>query len=183
MDLTSDDVRDILQLLDGLCYRELTLETASFRLSLRRDADGAWTQTMQVLTEPNVLPAATAPSAAPVGAAPVGAAPVGAAPVSAAPVNPAGTTAEAGEFAPADGLVDVLAPLLGTFYRAPRPGAPPFVTVGSEVAPDTVVCIIETMKLMNSVTAGVGGTVAEILLDNAQFAAQGVVLMRVRAQR
>ncbi len=174
MDLTSEDVRDILQLLDGLPYRELTVETASFRLSLRRDADGAWTQTTQILAEPNVLPSA---------AAPVAAAPVNAAPVSAAAVTDAGSSAAAGESALTDGLLDVRAPLLGTFYRAPRPGAPPFVTVGSEVAPDTVVCIIETMKLMNSVTAGVGGTVAEILLDNAQFAAQGVVLMRVRAQR
>ncbi len=174
MDLTSEDVRDILQLLDGLPYRELTVETASFRLSLRRDADGAWTQTTQILAEPNVLPSA---------AAPVAAAPVNAAPVSTAAVTGAGSSAAAGESALTDGLLDVRAPLLGTFYRAPRPGAPPFVTVGSEVAPDTVVCIIETMKLMNSVTAGVGGTVAEILLDNAQFAAQGVVLMRVRAQR
>jgi acetyl-CoA carboxylase biotin carboxyl carrier protein len=178
VDLTSDDVRDILQLLDGLPYRELTLETASFRLSLRRDADGAWTQTTQALAEPNELPAA----AAPVFGAAVSAAPVSAARDVADPVTAVGT-APAAESAPADGLVDVRAPLLGTFYRAPRPGAPPFVTVGSEVAPDSVVCIIETMKLMNSVTAGVGGTVAEILLDNAQFAQQGVVLMRVREQR
>jgi acetyl-CoA carboxylase biotin carboxyl carrier protein len=190
VDLTSDDVRDILQLLDGLPYRELTLETASFRLSLRRDAGGAWTQTMQALAEPNVLTpsaadgfSAGAVAAGAVNSAPVSAAPVGAAPVGAAPVSAAGAAAAAGEPAPADGLVDVLAPLLGTFYRAPRPGAAPFVTVGSEVAPDTVVCIIETMKLMNSVTAGVGGTVAEILLDNAQFAPQGVVLMRVREPR
>jgi acetyl-CoA carboxylase biotin carboxyl carrier protein len=184
VDLTSDDVRDILQLLDGLPYRELTLETASFRLSLRRDADGAWTQTMQVLAEPNLLPSAAAPvSTTPVSATPVSATPVDVTPVAAAPVDPVGTAAAAEGSPPADGLVDVRAPLLGTFYRAPRPGAPPFVTLGSEVAPDTVVCIIETMKLMNSVTAGVGGTVAEILLDNAQFAAQGVVLMRVREQR
>jgi len=71
-------------------------------------------------------------------------------------------------------------PLLVAFYRAPRPGAPPFVTVGSDVGPETVVCIIETMKLMNSVTAGVSGTVAQILAENAQFAGQGTVLMRVR---
>lgn len=158
MDLTSEDVRDILQLLDGLPYRELTLETASFRLSLRRSADGGWTQATEVLAGPQVAaepPAAPAPAPAPDGA---------------------GAAADAA----ADGLVDVRAPLLGTFYRAPRPGAPPFVTVGSDVEPDTVVCIIETMKLMNSVTAGVTGTVAEILAENAQFAGKGAVLMRVR---
>jgi len=85
--------------------------------------------------------------------------------------------------ADASGLVAVVAPLPGTFYRAPRPGAPPFVAVGSLVGPDTVVCIIETMKLMNSVTAGVSGTVTEILLANAQFAEQDTVLMRIRADR
>jgi acetyl-CoA carboxylase biotin carboxyl carrier protein len=205
VDLTGDDVRDILQLLDGLPYRELTLETASFRLSLRRDADGAWTQAMQVVAEPNVLPTATdgavSDGAVTDGAVTDGAVTDGAvtdgavtdgavteravtaAGTTAAGAAAPGTPAAAGESVPVDGLVEVRAPLLGTFYRAPRPGAPPFVTVGSEVAPDTVVCIIETMKLMNSVTAGVGGTVAEILLDNAQFAAQGVVLMRVREQR
>ena len=75
------------------------------------------------------------------------------------------------------------APLLGTFYRAPRPGAPPFVDVGSMVEEDTVVGIIETMKLMNSVAAGASGTVTEILLANAEFAEQGTVLMRIRENR
>ena len=156
MELTSEDVRDILQLLDGLPYRELTLETASFRLSLRRSADGGWTQVTEVLAEPAV---------------PAG--PTGPAHTAPAPEEPAAESATAG-------LVDVRAPLLGTFYRGPRPGAPRFVSIGSKVGPETVVCIIETMKLMNSVTAGIAGTVAEILLDNAQFAAQGTVLMRVR---
>jgi acetyl-CoA carboxylase biotin carboxyl carrier protein len=78
-------------------------------------------------------------------------------------------------------LVAVRAPLPGTFYRAPRPGAAPFVEVGSRVGPDTVVGIVETMKLMNSVTADVGGTVAEICLGNAEFAAHGATLLRIRA--
>jgi acetyl-CoA carboxylase biotin carboxyl carrier protein len=167
VELTSEDVREILQLLDGLPYGELTLETASFRLSLRRSAGGGWTQATEVLAEPTD-PAVLAEPTAPVepGLAP-----------EPAPAEPATVPATVPGAA---GLVDVRAPLLGTFYRAPRPGEPPFVTVGSEVAPDTVVCIIETMKLMNSVTAGVTGAVAEILLNNAQFAGQGTVLMRVR---
>jgi len=78
-------------------------------------------------------------------------------------------------------LVVVRAPLPGTFYRAPRPGAAPFVELGSQVGPDTVVGIVETMKLMNSVTAGVAGTVAEICLGNAEFAAHGATLLRIRA--
>ena len=73
------------------------------------------------------------------------------------------------------------APLPGTFYRAPRPGAAPFVEVGSRVSEDTVVGIVETMKLMTSVPAGADGTVAEICLANAEQAAQGATLMRIRA--
>ena len=76
-------------------------------------------------------------------------------------------------------LVDVSTPLPGTFYRAPQPGAPPFVEPGSAVDPTTVVCIIETMKLMNSVRAGMRGRIAEICLADAQFAGPGTVLMRI----
>jgi acetyl-CoA carboxylase biotin carboxyl carrier protein len=80
-----------------------------------------------------------------------------------------------------DRLVAVRAPLPGTFYRAPRPGAAPFVEVGSRVGADTVVGIVETMKLFNSVTADAAGTVAEICLDNAEFADRGATLLRIRA--
>ena len=80
-------------------------------------------------------------------------------------------------------LVVVRAPLPGTFYRAPRPGAAPFVEVGSHVGADTVIGIVETMKLMNSVPAGVAGVVAEFCVANAELAAQGAVLLRIRADR
>jgi biotin carboxyl carrier protein len=78
-------------------------------------------------------------------------------------------------------LVAVRAPLPGTFYRAPRPGAAPFVEVGSRVSADTVIGIVETMKLMNSVHAGVAGRVAEFCVPNAEFAAHGATLLRIRA--
>ena len=78
-------------------------------------------------------------------------------------------------------LVAVPTPLPGTFYRAPRPGAAPFVEVGSRVSADTVIGIVETMKLMNSVHAGVDGTVAEFCVQNAEFAAHGATLLRIRA--
>jgi acetyl-CoA carboxylase biotin carboxyl carrier protein len=159
MDLTNEDVADILALLDSLPYNELDLQTASFRLTLRRTPDG-WTQASQVLSEPVVLDASV-PS---VGEEADGAAGAG------------------GEGRGDDGTrVAVRAPLPGTFYRAPRPGAEPFVEVGSRVTAETVVCIVETMKLMNSVHAGVDGTVAEICLANAEFAANGTTLMRIEA--
>jgi len=79
--------------------------------------------------------------------------------------------------------VAVRAPLPGTFYRAPRPGAAPFVEVGSRVDADTVIGIVETMKLMNSVHAGVAGEVAEFCVANAEFAERGATLLRIRADR
>jgi acetyl-CoA carboxylase biotin carboxyl carrier protein len=71
------------------------------------------------------------------------------------------------------------APMLGVFYRAPSPGAPPFVDVGTRVEVDTVVCLIEVMKMMNSVQAGVAGTIAEIHVENADPVEYGQPLFRV----
>jgi acetyl-CoA carboxylase biotin carboxyl carrier protein len=162
VDLSSEDVQEILQLLDGLPFGEMHLQTSRFSLWLRRAPDGEWTQEMQILSDPAMTPGAA-------GAGEMGA-------DSAAGAG--GEIADGG--ADTDGLRPVRAPLPGTFYRAPRPGAPPFVEVGSRVEPDTVVGIVETMKLMNSVPAGVGGTVAEILLANAEFTERDAVLMRIR---
>jgi acetyl-CoA carboxylase biotin carboxyl carrier protein len=70
--------------------------------------------------------------------------------------------------------------MLGTFYRAEAPGATPFVEVGAQVGPDTTVCIIEVMKMMNSVPAGVSGIIAEIVPDNGQLVEYGEPLFRVK---
>jgi acetyl-CoA carboxylase biotin carboxyl carrier protein len=150
MDLTPDDVADILRVIDSAQVNELRLETARFKLTLRREGDG-WVQETETLGEPEVIELAAAPEAPPAAAAPS-----------------------------TDGLHDVLAPLPGTFYRAGEPGAPPFVEVGDAVEEDTVVGLLETMKLFNSVHAGVRGTVAEICVSNAAAAEQGAVLARVR---
>ena len=77
------------------------------------------------------------------------------------------------------GMHLVKAPMVGTFYRRPEPTKPPFVEVGQAVEPDTVVCIIEVMKLMNSIEAGVRGTVREIVVDNAAAIEHGQVLMAI----
>jgi acetyl-CoA carboxylase biotin carboxyl carrier protein len=77
-----------------------------------------------------------------------------------------------------NGLV-VSAPMLGTFYRAEAPGAAPFVDVGARVEPDTVVCLIEVMKMMNSIPAGVSGTIAEVVAQNGELVEYGEALFRV----
>ena len=71
-------------------------------------------------------------------------------------------------------------PMLGVFYRAPSPGAPPFVEVGTRVEPDSIVCLIEVMKMMNSIPAGLSGTVVEVVAVNAEPVEYGEALFRVR---
>jgi acetyl-CoA carboxylase biotin carboxyl carrier protein len=165
--LTSEDVQDILRLLDTLPFGELRLRTSRFELTLCRDGAGEWTQQTRITAEPEILPPASpAPDQDPP-ARP------------AAPAGSAGSAGSAGVAAPRAGLAEVRAPLPGTFYRAPRPGAPPFVELGSPVGPDTVVGIVETMKLMNSVCAGQHGTVEELCVADAEFAPQDAVLMRI----
>jgi acetyl-CoA carboxylase biotin carboxyl carrier protein len=180
--LTNDDVADILALLDSLPYDELDLETPRFRLTLRRTPAG-WTQSTQVLSAPD--PLATSASAPPPSTAPEVKGPLPPSIGGKGPFTPLdGGGNGAGEADEAEGeLVVVRAPLPGTFYRAPRPGAAPFVEVGSQVGADTVIGIVETMKLMNSVPAGVAGVVAEFCVANAEFAAQGAALLRIRADR
>jgi len=91
----------------------------------------------------------------------------GAAPVA----GPAPTTEDAGDV--------IASPMLGTFYRAHSPGAAAFVDVGSRVEPDTLVCIIEVMKMMNSVHAGVSGTIVEVCVENGQLVEYDTPLFRV----
>jgi acetyl-CoA carboxylase biotin carboxyl carrier protein len=106
----------------------------------------------------------------------------------AAPAVPATPAAPAAQAAPAArtsteaGLVEVKSPLLGIYYRAPKPGEPPFVEVGSKVDVDTVIGIIEVMKLMNSVPAGVKGEIVEILGVNGELVEHGEVLLLVRPE-
>jgi acetyl-CoA carboxylase biotin carboxyl carrier protein len=83
-----------------------------------------------------------------------------------------------GEARPAqeENLIEVTSPMVGTFYRSPNPGAEPYVGIGSEVEPDSVVCIIEAMKVMNEIKAEAEGTVAEILVEDAEPVEYGQVL-------
>jgi acetyl-CoA carboxylase biotin carboxyl carrier protein len=77
---------------------------------------------------------------------------------------------------PANSIL-VRSPMMGTFYRAPAPSAPPFVEIAQAVEPDTTVCIIEVMKLMSSIAAGVRGTITHILAENAELVEFGQIIM------
>ena len=103
----------------------------------------------------------------------------GGAPVSAEPDSPVAAPTRA-DGAVAGELHTVSAPILGTFYRAQAPDAAPFVDVGTRVEADTIVCLIEVMKMMNSVPAGVVGTIVEVCAENAQLVEGGAPLFHVR---
>jgi|SRR4249919_488063 len=97
-----------------------------------------------------------------------------------APPAPVEETPPAPE--PTDGeLLTIPAPMIGTFYRAEAPGAQPFVAVGARVEPTTVVCLIEVMKMMNSVAAGVAGTIVEVCVENAELVEYGTPLFQVQS--
>ena len=149
MGLTDEDVREILRIIDESELDELRIEMQGFRLHVRRGG----------------VAAAPEPAAEP---APV---------AEAAPVAEPQPDAEPA--AATNGATTIDAPMLGTFYRASAPGATPFVDVGSTVVPDTVVCLIEVMKMMNSVKAGVAGTVVEVCAGNAELVEYGEALFRV----
>jgi acetyl-CoA carboxylase biotin carboxyl carrier protein len=149
--LTSKEVAEITRLLEESSFTELHLELNGLKISLKRDSAGSH----------EFSPAAAA-------------APVGTAVPEARPAAH-GATPEA----PDPRLHVVPAPLLGTFYRAPKPGAAPFVEVGSPVDEDTVVGIIEVMKLMNAVRAGVRGTVAQIVGRDGTLVEYGETLLRI----
>ena len=79
-----------------------------------------------------------------------------------------------------ESYLEIKSPMVGTFYRAPSPGARPYVEVGDRVEPGRVVCIIEAMKLMNEIESEVAGTIAEILVENAQPVEYGQTLFLVK---
>lgn len=161
MPLSAQDVAEITRLLEQSQFDELHLEHEGLKLTLRRRGAAG-----------DPAPAPLAPAAPRTSAAP--GSPRGA-PVS-APV-PAAAPAAAPHGAPAPGTVP--APFLGTFYRAPKPGAAPYIEVGAEVREDSIIGIIEVMKLMNTVRAGVQGRVAEIFVADGQLVEYGQPLLRV----
>jgi acetyl-CoA carboxylase biotin carboxyl carrier protein len=157
--LSRDDIDEILRLVDDSSFDELRLEVGDTKIEITRRRERA-------TADRTAPPARSSSSSAPPRAAP--------APAAAPPVRTAGPAPTP------DGVIDVPAPQLGIFYHAPRPGEPPFVSIGDVVTPDTTIGIIEVMKLMNTVAAGVGGTVVEIVAPNGESVRQGDTLIRVR---
>lgn len=138
-------IQELVKLINKTSIGEITIEEDGTRITIKQKKDPS----QKIYT--NAAPAAV--SAAP---APVAAAPAAAAPAAAAPAAPK-----------ADNLITIKSPMIGTFYRQAGPGKPLFVSVGDEVTPGKVVCIIEAMKLFNEIESEVKGKIVKILVEDA----------------
>ncbi|MGO9359027.1 MAG: acetyl-CoA carboxylase biotin carboxyl carrier protein [Xanthobacteraceae bacterium] len=162
--LSHEDVQEILAILDGSSFDELHIEMDDLKISLRRSGAAA----------------PESPFEKPFGSSSAGGAQ---APVHAAADARQLPAAPHVNLAPSAHLVngaEIAAPMLGVFFRAPRPGADPYIQIGSKITPDSIIGIIEVMKFMNPVPAGVAGEVVEILAPDGQLVEFGQALLRVR---
>jgi len=153
------DIRKLKELVRLMVTNDLTeldLRDSEEQVTLRRQGPD---QAPQVVTAPAHL----------VGAMPTAAA--GAAATATAPTEPD----------PAElGLITIETPMVGTFYSAPNPDSPPFVTVGATVGPETVVCLVEAMKIFNEIKAGCSGTIEKVPVSNSEAVEFGQTLFLVR---
>ena len=158
-----DVVERLIRMLDDSGLDSLEIEDEETRIRLAKTPDGG------VVAGPMHFPAPPpppAPAPHPPHQEP------GSAPAPAA-------APDAGDGGAASHLVDVTSPMVGTFYRAPAPDAPPYVEVGSSIGKGDTLCIIEAMKLMNELESELSGNVAEICVDNGEPVEYGQVLFRV----
>lgn len=141
-------IQELIRLINKSNIGEVSIEEKEFKLTIKQKKDAA----PAVYTTPVVATAAPAPVIA---AAPAATAPA-ATPAAAATPAPK----------PADNLITIKSPMIGTFYRKPSPDKPMFVEVGTEIKPGKVLCIIEAMKLFNEIEAEVSGKIVKILVDD-----------------
>jgi len=160
------DIKAIIDLMRKNSLTEFELEHQDFKIKLKRGAGASGEEGGPVIPYPMPLPVAVPGS---IVAAP-------------APIAAAATTAPAAGAATATDAnqLEIKSPMIGTFYRAPSPESAEYVEVGSEVNPDTVVCLIEAMKVMNEIKAECKGVVTQILVDNAKPVEFGQPLFKIR---
>lgn len=158
--LDLEELRKVVELIDRHGFTDFEIEREGVHIRLRRELPPQIIQAAPVVTPaPAARPAEPALPAAP------------AATAQAETKTPA---------APAEALHIITSPIVGTFYRSPSPEAGPFINIGSRVTPDTIVCIVEAMKLMNEIQAETSGEVVEILVENGQPVEYGQPLFGIK---
>lgn len=167
--MTEDEVLQILDLVEKSNFDYLDLEIGDLKLTVSKSGVPAVPATV------SVTQAAPAAAAAPAAEAPAAPAPAAPAPAPAAESAPAAQAVTVKE-----GTVPIPAPMVGTFYATPEPGAPPFVKLGDRVDAETTVGLVEVMKVFNAVSAGAAGTIDEVCVESGQFVEHGQTLFLVR---
>jgi acetyl-CoA carboxylase biotin carboxyl carrier protein len=155
--MTVDEIRELIALASETGVAELEVQRGENRVRIRR---AAFATSQDVVYAPQSAPGVS---------------------YQAAPAPAPATEPKGGEKPPDPGLVLVKSPIVGTFYESPSPGAAPFVRVGERVQPGKVLCIIESMKLMNEIEAETSGIVESKLVINGQPVEYGEALFSVRA--
>ena len=169
MALTHDDVKNLISIIDSAEHlEEIELSWGDFQIHLWRNAGASRSTSANAPAPMPATPSVPSPASDRV------------APSPAAPPHAVAPPAAGLDLAP--GEVAIRAPMLGTFYRAASPGDPPFVEVGQQVDAGDTVCLIEVMKLFNSIRAGVRGTVTRILHDNASLVEFDEPLLVIRTE-
>lgn len=166
--MTIEEIRELIHVVCSSGIAELEVQRGENRVWIKRTGS---TPAAEVAASPAAAPAAAGVSLMPPIASP-----------------PESVTVAAPQAAPPPGSPDltdpalkpVKSPIVGTFYEAPAPGAEPFVRVGDVIQPGKVLCIIESMKLMNEIEAEVSGTIVKRLVDNGQPVEYGEVLFLVK---
>lgn len=157
---TLDEIKELIKLVDESSLQELEIEKDDSRICLRKQSYAQTVPTMaQAVHPPNIVP--SPPPQQPVVTE-----------QSDAPQTSASTAA--------NDLHTIVSPMVGTFYVAPAPDAPPFVHVGDKVTKNTVVCIVEAMKLMNEIEAEVDGEIVQVLVEDGQLVEFGQPLFAVK---
>ena len=165
--MTIEEIKELLQIFNESGVAELELQRGENRLRLRRAGTA-----QEFVVGPDSMSTQAA------GAAPV---PVSTAAPAAAPQAPAAAAAPQPKSPDADSShVLVKSPIVGTYYESPSPDAPSFVRVGDSVEPGQVLCIIESMKLMNEIEAEVAGVIASKLVENGRPVEYGEALFAIR---
>jgi acetyl-CoA carboxylase biotin carboxyl carrier protein len=159
------EIRKIVELIKENELTEFELEEEGFRISIKRKNG----------VEPQIVTQTHAPA----GSVAVPGSSLPAAGDGSSPGENPGGALENGNSAGDEGMERITSPMIGTFYRSPAPDADSFIEVGSPVDTDTVVCIIEAMKVMNEITAEVKGTIRKILVENAAAVQFGQPLFQI----
>lgn len=179
--MNQKEIKELIEFLIDKDIAEFELERGDVKLRVRRGNASSSTAALAPAAATILVPtpqSAAAPTAPP--ASLTAAAATGAAPASTAAPATASAAAVAAEPATEEALEVVRSPIVGTFYEAPSPGAPPFVKVGDQVSVGQVLCIVEAMKLMNEIESDFAGVIVKKFVENAQPVEYGQPLFAIR---